>query len=462
MIVPANTFVATLEAVTQAGGVPVLVDVSRGRLQPRRRGRRAPRSATRTRFLAARPPLRPDGRHARARARSPTATTLPIVEDACQAHGAERDGVARGARAARGRVQLLPRQEPRRDGRRGRARHGRRGARRRRARAARARPAREVRARRRGLHRPARHDPGDRPARASCRYLDGWNEQRRAIAALLPRARSTGVGDLDLPPVAAGSEPVWHLYVVRHRGSRARSPSILARARRSAPVGTTPSRRTCREAYARLGYERGAFPVAEALARECLSLPIFPGITRGAARARSSTRVAAFFDGALTRPANEAPYRLIDDVEFGDGRRRPVVHEPLRLPRSATARRIGHVRRDPARRDDRRALQDPEPHVRLRRRRRSRTRSSSGTASCSSTTSGRARRPTTGALQTDDDWELLPTVVERGASIGSGAVILGGVRIGEGALVGAGAVVTRDVPAGATVAGSPARELAGT
>ena len=64
-----------------------------------------------------------------------------------------------------------------------------------------------------------------------------------------------------------------------------------------------------------------------------------------------------------------------------------------------------------------------------------------------------------GDLQTEDDWELLPTIVERGASIGSGAVVLGGVRIGAGALVGAGAVVTRDVSAGATVAGVPARLL---
>ena len=62
-----------------------------------------------------------------------------------------------------------------------------------------------------------------------------------------------------------------------------------------------------------------------------------------------------------------------------------------------------------------------------------------------------------GALQAEDDWELLPTVVERGASIGSGAVVLGGVRIGARALVGAGAVVTRDVAAGAVVAGVPAR-----
>jgi acetyltransferase-like isoleucine patch superfamily enzyme len=64
-----------------------------------------------------------------------------------------------------------------------------------------------------------------------------------------------------------------------------------------------------------------------------------------------------------------------------------------------------------------------------------------------------------GRPQTDADWEVLPTRVGRRASIGSGAIILGGVSIGEGALVGAGAVVTRDVPPGAVVAGNPARIL---
>ena len=65
-----------------------------------------------------------------------------------------------------------------------------------------------------------------------------------------------------------------------------------------------------------------------------------------------------------------------------------------------------------------------------------------------------------GSLQGAEDWELMPTVVERGASLGSGAVVLGGLRIGAGAIVGAGAVVTRDVAAGETVAGVPARLLA--
>ncbi len=62
-----------------------------------------------------------------------------------------------------------------------------------------------------------------------------------------------------------------------------------------------------------------------------------------------------------------------------------------------------------------------------------------------------------GRPMTEADWHLSPTRVCRGASIGSGAVILGGITIGPGALVRAGAVVTRDVAAGAVVVGVPAR-----
>lgn len=69
------------------------------------------------------------------------------------------------------------------------------------------------------------------------------------------------------------------------------------------------------------------------------------------------------------------------------------------------------------------------------------------------------RATASGALQTEKDWKVVPTRVCRGASIGSGAVILCGITIGERALVGAGAVVTKDVPPDTTVAGVPARRL---
>jgi acetyltransferase-like isoleucine patch superfamily enzyme len=64
-----------------------------------------------------------------------------------------------------------------------------------------------------------------------------------------------------------------------------------------------------------------------------------------------------------------------------------------------------------------------------------------------------------GELQTEDDWTCESTLVKGGASIGSGATLLGGIIVGENAVVGAGSVVTKDVPANATVAGNPARVL---
>lgn len=69
----------------------------------------------------------------------------------------------------------------------------------------------------------------------------------------------------------------------------------------------------------------------------------------------------------------------------------------------------------------------------------------------------RPRATTDGKLQTEADWECIPTRVKRGASIGTGVVVLCGVTIGARAMVGAGAVVTHDVPDDATVAGVPAR-----
>ncbi|HXR47126.1 MAG TPA: acyltransferase [Candidatus Limnocylindrales bacterium] len=64
-----------------------------------------------------------------------------------------------------------------------------------------------------------------------------------------------------------------------------------------------------------------------------------------------------------------------------------------------------------------------------------------------------------GELQTEADWACARTLVKRGTSIGSGATLLCGIMIGERAMIGAGSVVTKDVPAGAVVAGNPARVL---
>jgi acetyltransferase-like isoleucine patch superfamily enzyme len=67
------------------------------------------------------------------------------------------------------------------------------------------------------------------------------------------------------------------------------------------------------------------------------------------------------------------------------------------------------------------------------------------------------RSTANGKLQTEADWSCIPTLVKRGASIGSSAVLLCGITIGENAMIGAGSVVTRDVPPDTVVAGNPAR-----
>jgi acetyltransferase-like isoleucine patch superfamily enzyme len=156
-------------------------------------------------------------------------------------------------------------------------------------------------------------------------------------------------------------------------------------------------------------------------------------------------------------PANDAPYRVIVDVEFGDG----VIVQPFT---NLYGCRIGDETR-------------VGPFVEIQRgasvgarcKIQSHTFICEGVAIDDEVFVGHGvvfvndkfpRATTGGRLQTDDDWSLLETAVERGAALGSGAVVLGGVRIGAGALVGAGAVVTRDVPAQAIVAGNPARAMA--
>jgi dTDP-4-amino-4,6-dideoxygalactose transaminase len=105
--------------------------------------------------------------------------------------------------------------------------------------------------------------------------LDGWNDDRRAQAGFYAE-RLADVGDLVLPPVAPESEPVWHLYPVRTQ-----EPERLGAFLKERAIGTSrhyPEPAHLSPAYAHLGYSAGSFPAAEAIARECLSLPVFPGM----------------------------------------------------------------------------------------------------------------------------------------------------------------------------------------
>jgi acetyltransferase-like isoleucine patch superfamily enzyme len=156
-------------------------------------------------------------------------------------------------------------------------------------------------------------------------------------------------------------------------------------------------------------------------------------------------------------PVNQAEFRLLNDVEFGDG---VVVYSFTNLYgcRIGDNSRIG-------------------PFVEIQRGARigANCKVQSHTFICDGVVledevfvghgvvfiNDKRPRATSedGSLQTEDDWELLGTTVGRRASIGSGAVVLGGVRIGADAMIGAGAVVTRDVERGSTVAGNPARVL---
>ena len=291
MIVPAQTFVATLEAVTQAGGTPVPAEIGAARLQPRSGGGRGGGHVAHA-VPAAGPPLRADGRHAGAlRSLAERTWARDRRGRLPGARGRARRPSRRRRRARRG-VQLLPGQEPRSDGRRRRAHHRRREPRRDGARAPRARPAPEVPARPRGLHGPARHDPGDRaraeaaPARrlergATCR---GDASSRDALA---------GVGDLALPEVAPGSNRRSGTSTSCAPPIPMRSPSSCARGA-SRPAATTPSRCISPLRTRISATRRASFPVAERVAREGLSLPMFPGISEAQLTAVADA-IGAFF-----------------------------------------------------------------------------------------------------------------------------------------------------------------------
>lgn len=277
-VLPANTFIATAEAVARAGARPVLVDC---RPDTALIDVDAAVDAIRSRTRAVLP-VHLYGQPAPAELlRTPAeAVDAVVIEDAAQAQGARRRGRRVGSLGDAAATSFYPGKNL--------GAYGDGGA------VLTADPAVAERVRRLSQHGSSRkytHDVLGFNSRldtiqavvlsAKLRRLDAWNDRRRAAAARY----ATLLADLDaiaLPEVAEGNEPVWHLYVVRLRDANARRRGAVIDALAAEGIGAgihypTPVHRT--GAFADLGYPAGAFPVAERLADEVISLPLFPEIT---------------------------------------------------------------------------------------------------------------------------------------------------------------------------------------
>jgi len=271
-ILPANTFVATAEAVVQAGLTPVLVDVSERdyNIDP---DAVAAAVTPGTRVVV---PVHLYGQMADMARLLPDAQGrgLDVVEDACQAHGARRDGLRAGAAGRAGAFSFYPAKNL--------GAFGDAGA----VVTCDDELAIRIRAlREHGQSAKHRHVAVGYTARLDTVQaavllhklptLPDWTDERRGIAVAYSEALAD-VGDLHLPPVPEGSDPVWHLYEVRTARARALASFLSERGVETgrhypSPVHLTP-------AFAYLGHETGAFPVSERLARELVSLPIYPGL----------------------------------------------------------------------------------------------------------------------------------------------------------------------------------------
>jgi dTDP-4-amino-4,6-dideoxygalactose transaminase len=289
VLVPALTFVATFEAVTQAGGKPVPVDVSADANIDV--AAIAAAVSSRTRFVL---PVHLYGQLCDMRGLAATASRagIAVIEDACQAHGAVRDGVRPGSLSLAAAFSFYPGKNLGAMGDAGALVTNDEVL------ADRIRALREH-----GQRRKYHHEFEGWTARLDTiqaivlseklRRLEEWNELRRAVAEEYLE-RLAGIGDLSLPAVALQSQPCWHLFVVRTA-----APELLAEHLAARGIGTGrhyPEPPHLSGAYARLGYGEGDFPVAEALARESLSLPIFPGMTAEQIDAVVDA-VVTFFDG---------------------------------------------------------------------------------------------------------------------------------------------------------------------
>ena len=275
-ILPANTFIATAEAVCRAGATPVLVDCADDGTYLIDTAAVEAAVTPRTRAII---PVHLYGQAAPVERLLPLATRMGawVVEDAAQSQGARRNGAGAGALAHAAATSFYPGKNLGAYGDAGAALTG----------------SGEVAARMRVLrsHGSARkyeHQVMGVNSRldtlqavvlsAKLRRLAGWNEARRA-AAQRYHTLLAGLDDVVQPQTLDGNEHVWHLYVVRVPDrdrvlKELQAAGIGAGIHYPVPIHLS-------EAFAGLGYAEGAFPVAERAARELLSLPLFAEITAG-------------------------------------------------------------------------------------------------------------------------------------------------------------------------------------
>jgi dTDP-4-amino-4,6-dideoxygalactose transaminase len=291
VVVPALTFIATFEAVTQAGATPVVVDVQASdyNLDP---DATADALTERTACLL---PVHLYGQMADMTALNEVARAkgLLLLEDACQAHGAARDRRRAGATGDMASFSFYPSKNLGAMGDAG----------------ALVTRSKELAARVRVLRQHGETSPYHSEFRGYTARLDTiqalallcklphlaeWNAERARAAAFYSHELA-GVGDLVLPPVPEGSAPVWHVYVVRTENPERLADFLSKRAISTGRHYPEPPHLSA--AYADLGLPKGAFPIAEAIAREGLSLPLFAGISE-AQLSRVCEAIRAFFDHA--------------------------------------------------------------------------------------------------------------------------------------------------------------------
>jgi dTDP-4-amino-4,6-dideoxygalactose transaminase len=273
VVVPAMTFVATFEAVVHAGGRPLVVDVREDDVGMDVEAAAAA-CTERTRFLL---PVHLYGQMADVRALGALAQQhdLLVVEDACQAHGAERDGIRAGAAGSAGAFSFYPSKNLGAFGDAGAVVLDDENA------AAVIRSLREhgevskfesVR-----IGYTARLDTLQALVLLQkLPLLERWNAERRTAADFYSKALE-GVGDLVLPRAVDGATHVWHVYAIRTA-----DPTSLATFLAERGIATSrhyPQAPHLSRAFEYLDLPAGSFPVAEAVARETLSLPMFTGIT---------------------------------------------------------------------------------------------------------------------------------------------------------------------------------------